>query len=236
MRKTKLFWCLLFIIFFYCGVSCPAYADLYWETEMITKGIPKGMPSNMPAAILKQFNKTITVKNYLTPAASRTEFGNSIMIIDYEAMAILHLNTENKTYRKVDVKMLAKNTAHSEKMPEIKFVPAGETKKIDGYKCKRYTVAIMGTVSEFWLSKDVKELEEFKKLGKKLEKITKTNRAMKQMHPAGMSSLMDGFPVQTGMDMMGIKTTTTLKKINKKKLSRDLFIIPEGYSLMAAPL
>ena len=233
MLKIKPFCCLLLMTLFYCGGSYPAYGDLYWETEVITKGVPKGMPSNMPATLLEQFNKTMIVKNYLTPTASRTESKNTIMIIDYEAMAILHLNTEKKTYRKVDMKMLSENTAHLEKMPEVKFIPTGEAKNIEGYKCKKYTMTIMGTMSEFWLSTDVKELKEFKKLGTKLEKITKTNRVMKQMHAAGMSSIMNGFPVQTVMDMMGIKTTTTLKKIKKKKLSSNLFVIPQGYELMA---
>ena len=232
MLKIKTFCCLLLMTLFYCGGSCPAYGDLYWETQVVTKGIPKGMPSNMPATLLEQFNKTMLVKNYLTPTASRTESENTIMIIDYEAMDIFHLNTEKKTCRKVDMKMLSEDTAQLEKMPEVKFTPTGETKNIEGYECKKYTMTIMGTMSEFWLSKDVKELKEFKKLGKKLEKITKTNRAMKQMHAAGMSSIMNGFPVQTVMDMMGIKTTTTLKKIKKKKLSSDLFIIPEEYELM----
>jgi hypothetical protein len=41
----------------------------------------------------------------------------------------------------------------------------------------------------------------------------------------------EGFPVRTVSNVMGMKSTTTLKKIEKKSLSKDLFKVPDGYTL-----
>jgi len=50
----------------------------------------------------------------------------------------------------------------------------------------------------------------------------------------GMSGISgkEGFPVRTVTDMMGVKSTTTLKTIQKKSLNKNLFKIPEGYKLI----
>ncbi len=47
-----------------------------------------------------------------------------------------------------------------------------------------------------------------------------------------MAGKWDGFPVQTVMKVMGITTTTTLKTIEEKALSKDLFEIPKGYKML----
>jgi hypothetical protein len=40
-----------------------------------------------------------------------------------------------------------------------------------------------------------------------------------------------GFPVKTVNNMMGMTVTTTLKKIEKRLLSKELFKVPAGYKL-----
>jgi hypothetical protein len=50
------------------------------------------------------------------------------------------------------------------------------------------------------------------------------------MNMGGMSG-KEGFPVQTVSNVMGMKTITTLKKIEKKSLSKTLFKVPGGYKL-----
>jgi hypothetical protein len=50
------------------------------------------------------------------------------------------------------------------------------------------------------------------------------------MNMGGMSG-KEGFPVKTVSNVMGMKTTTTLKKIEKKSLSKNLFKVPGGYKL-----
>ena len=42
----------------------------------------------------------------------------------------------------------------------------------------------------------------------------------------------EGFPVKTVDHMMGMKVTTTLQKIEKRSLSKDLFGVPAGYKLI----
>jgi hypothetical protein len=41
----------------------------------------------------------------------------------------------------------------------------------------------------------------------------------------------EGFPVKTESNVMGMKTTTTLKKIEKKSLSKNVFKVPGGYKI-----
>ena len=41
----------------------------------------------------------------------------------------------------------------------------------------------------------------------------------------------EGFPLRTLSNAMGMKSTTILKKIEKKSLSKDPFKVPGGYKL-----
>ncbi len=89
----------------------------------------------------------------------------------------------------------------------------------------------MGAKTEHWVSKDVEGYKEYREIREKIEKKFKNNSSMGKMGMLDISS-EKGFPVKTVTDMMGIKSTTTLKKIQKKSLSKDLFKIPEGYELI----
>lgn len=44
-------------------------------------------------------------------------------------------------------------------------------------------------------------------------------------------SYKEGFPVKTVSNVMGMTTTSTLKKIEKKALSEELFKVPGEYKL-----
>ena len=46
----------------------------------------------------------------------------------------------------------------------------------------------------------------------------------------------EGFPVNTVNKVMGMTTTSTLKKIEKRSLSKDLFKVPGGYKLREVKL
>jgi hypothetical protein len=142
------------------------------------------------------------------------------------------LNATDNTYTKVNLGSVMDSQLGQGVMKGttegLKVAPTGETKKIAGYKCKKYNMTMNGSKSEYWLSKDVKGFKEFSAFGKKMEKMLKKNPDLKQMSLMGK---LDGFPVQTVTNMMGITTTTTLKSIEKKPLTKDLFKIPKGYTL-----
>jgi mannose/fructose/N-acetylgalactosamine-specific phosphotransferase system component IIB len=208
-----------------------AHADLYWETEVVSGGMPEGLPKNLPKQVLDQMMeqfkaKTETTKNYLTSYASRTETGGMIIIMEFDTMTMYQLDPRAKTYTKINI-MSEMGQMAEEMMKDMKVTPTNETKEIAGYKCKKYNVTVMDMKSERWLSKDVKGYKEFKAIN---EKIYKKHPKLRQMNMGGMSG-KEGFPVQTVSNMMGMKTTTTLKKIDKKSLSKNLFKVPGGYKL-----
>jgi hypothetical protein len=239
MKNRKWIWCLPLVIMVFLTFSSMAYGDLYWESEATTAGgttnLPKNLPKQVRDKILAQFKDTSeTVKHYLTSYAARTEQKDHIMIIEFDTMMMYQLNPGNKTYTKVDM-MSMMDDKMGEIAKDIKVTPANETKKIAGYKCKKYDVTVMGVTSEHWLSKKVKGYKEFKKINKKMEKKFKKNPRLRQMSMAGISG-KEGFPVKTVITVMGMTTTTTLKKIEKKSLSKNLFKVPKGYKLVKLPM
>ena len=46
-----------------------------------------------------------------------------------------------------------------------------------------------------------------------------------------MASQLEGFPVKTVMNVMGITSKNTLQRIEKKSLPKDLFEVPKEYKL-----
>ena len=231
MKNRKWMLCLPLALMLFLTFTPMTYADLYWETEVVSGGMPEGLPKNLPKQVLDQMMeqfkaKTETTKNYLTSYASRTETGGMIIIMEFDTMTMYQLDPRAKTYTKINI-MSEMGQMAEEMMKDMKVTPTNETKEIAGYKCKKYNVTVMDMKSERWLSKDVKGYKEFKAIN---EKIFKKNPKLRQMNMGGMSG-KEGFPVQTVTNMMGMKTTTTLKKIEKKSLSKNLFKVPGGYKL-----
>jgi hypothetical protein len=231
MKNRKWMGCLTLALMIFVAFSAMANADLYWESVAETGGIPEGLPENLPKQVrdqmLEQFKtKTETTKNYLTSYASRTETEDMIIIMVFDTMMMYQLDPKAKTYTKVNI-MTEMGQMAGGMAKDMQITPTNETKEIAGYKCKKYNVTVMGMKGEYWLSKDVKGYKEFKAINKK---IYKKNPKLKQMNMAGMSG-EEGFPVRTVSNVMGMKSTTTLKNIEKKSLSKDLFKVPEGYKL-----
>lgn len=229
----------LMIALFLCMIICqPVYADIYWETVTESKGMPQGMPPNMPKEMMKQFNKTETIKNYMSEKALRTESGDTITITDFETMMVYHLNPKDKTCTKIDLKSVANNEKMAGMMKQMqdsmKITPTDESKKIAGYECRKYQTSGMMGEGEHWMSKDVKGYEQYKTLGLKMQTVMgKTPMFANIM---GTFGKMEGFPVQTTMNMMGINTTSTLKQIEEKTLDKNLFKVPDGYKMSDMPM
>jgi len=236
MKNRKFMLSLPLALIFFLTLLPMAYADLYWVSVVKTGGVPKGLPENLPKEVRKQMlaqfkSETDTQKHYLTSYASRTETKQGITIMDFESMAMYQLNPKNKTYTKIDMKSMMQGQMGemAKKMAEdSKTTRTNDTKKIDGYQCRKYIVTIMGSESEYWMSKDVQGYREFEALN---ENMLKKHPEFKQMQMGGFTG-KEGFPIETVTNMMGIKTTTVLEKIEKKSLSKELFKIPSGYKLV----
>jgi hypothetical protein len=68
-------------------------------------------------------------------------------------MTIYQLDPSTKTYVKIDMKEMEKNMGPMAKMhEETKVTATGETKTIEGFKCEKYILTIMGIENLQWLS------------------------------------------------------------------------------------
>jgi len=235
MIKKKQMGYLVFALLIYLVFAPVVYGDLYWESTVETGGAPEGMLKSMPKQIrdqmLDQFKpRTEIVKNYLTSFAIRSEQKDHIMILNYDTLTMYQIDPTKKTYTKVNL-LTAMEQMGQEMSEDMKITATNETKKIAGYICTKYIVTGMGAKTEHWVSKDVKGYKEFRAVTEKMEKKLKKSPSMGKIGMSGISS-KEGFPIRTVTDMMGIKSTTTLKNIQKKSLSKSLFKIPEGYKLV----
>jgi len=226
-RTACIFFLMIFMVFF----SIPVYADLFWQNIQETKDIP-GQPDEVQ-----------TVDHYFTQNASRTEIGNMATIMDFDSMNLYHMDMQAKTYSKIDLNAMgqmagegkdAENFSKMMKqmMGETKIIPTDETRKIAGYDCKKYNLQVMMVQIEYWVTKDISHYKELKEIGEKMAKGFDENPMMQHMNFASHMKQMDGFPVQTiTQNPMGGTTISTLKHIEKKKLSNDLFQVPSDYKL-----
>jgi len=236
MKNRKFLLCLPLVLIFFLTLLPMAYADLCWVSVVKTGGVPKGLPENLPKEVrdqmLAQFKSgTDTQKHYLTSYASRTETKQGITIIDFESMTMYQLNPKNKTYTKIDIMSMLQGQMGemAKKMAEdSKTTRTNDTKKINGYQCRKYIITIMGSESEYWMSKDVEGYREFETLN---EKMLKKHPEFKQMQMGGFTG-KEGFPVETVTNMMGVRTTTALERIETRSLDKELFKIPAGYKLV----
>jgi hypothetical protein len=213
-------------------VSSIAYGELYWESLVVTGGLPEGLPENLPEQVREQMlaqfkSKTETARYYLTSYAYRAETTDGIMIIKFDTMTMYQINPGNKTYSKVDM-MSEMNRGNIKVMTkDIQITPTNEFMEISGYKSRKYYMTVMDFRSEYWLSKEIRGYKEYKAIR---EKTAEGNPRFKQMDVFGIPA-KEGFPVKTVNKVMGMTTTSTLKKIEKRSLSKDLFKVPEGYKL-----
>lgn len=206
------------------------YADLYWEFETESKGV------------LGQADGVDIGKNYYTSRACRIELGDTITIMEFHKGTIYVLNTKDKTYEEMIPQEMPEDMDKDEQefmkkmmegmMKSVEITPTNETKRIGGYKCRKYNMTMMGVNNVYWLSKDVEGYEEFRTISENMAKGFEKNPMLKQTNIMGMMDKLDGFPVKMVNQMPGGGTiTTTLKRIEKKSLSKNLFKIPKGYTL-----
>jgi hypothetical protein len=207
-----------------------ANAELQWESEIVSKGVPG------------QAEGAKIGKYYFAPSGSRFELGNSITIMDFQTGGMYVLDTQEKTYREmipreITEEMDPENREFMKKMVErmmgsVDVTPTDVTKEIAGYKCQKYDLTMMGLKSEYWLSKDVEGYKEFRAISENMAKAFERNPMLKGTNVMGMMDQLDGFPVMTVQRTPGGGTvTTTVRHIEQRPLSKDLFVIPAGYTL-----
>lgn len=182
--------------------------------------------------MLKQFKSTTeTERCYLTSYGFRSEKKGHILIINYDTMTMYQLNPLEKTYTKANMmaEMEGRMGQMAKEMAEdSRTTPTDETNEIAGYHCRKYIVTMMGAENEHWLSKEVEGYEEYTAIG---DKMLQKHPKLGQISMGGFTG-KEGFPVKTVYNMMGMTVTTTLKKIEKRSLSKDLFKVPAGYKLL----
>lgn len=216
----------------YANVAC---ADLYWESVSETKNIPQ------------QPDTSSLVKTYYSLNASRIETDDFTMIIDHDAMMLYRLNPKDKTYTTANMGAMVQGPAGeapaqveqrkkfqqmmASMVNSMEVTPTDEKKSIAGYPCRKVLVKMMMMESDYWVSKDVEGYDELKAISAHVAEKFKDNPMLAQMTQAAMLSKLDGFPVQVVSHMGEGATVTTLKGIEKKPLSADLFKVPADYKL-----
>lgn len=222
------------------GAPAKAAANgIYWESEVTSGGLPENMPVNLPPDVMQQlkeqFNRKNVLKNYLSDEAFRSESSDGITIVDFRTRMIYNLDPVEKTCTRVDITSV--NMGGDQEMAKmvadgIQITPTQETRNIAGYPCRKYLVSMMMTQGEYWASKEVTGYEKMKTFGKKLQEIMALNPMMRQFNVAGLMERIDGFPVSTNMNAMGMTISTILTRIEEKNLDRSLFEIPKDYRVV----
>jgi hypothetical protein len=229
MIIKKWIWILILTFVVFIFLSPMAYADLYWINLVESVNDPDSLPKNLPKQVrermMKEFKATTeTQKCYLTSYGFRTEAEDQIVIIEYDTMIMYLLDPLEKIYIKADMKAEMESMA-AEMIEDSQIKPTDETKKIAGYNCRKYIVTTMDAENEHWLSKEVEGYKEYKAIS---DKILQKNPEWEQLNMVGFSGKY-GFPVKTVNKLMGTTLTTTLQKIEKRSLSKELFKVPAEY-------
>lgn len=229
MKKRTAF--AIFSIFFSLFFTIPVNADLYWQNDQETKGVP-GQPDEIQ-----------TVDHYFSKNASRTEIGNMATIMDFADMTLYHLDIQAKTFSKIDLNAIGQmkeegkdaeafSKMMKQMMGETKIIPTDETQKIAGYNCRKYNMQVMMMQIEYWVTKEIGHYEELKEIGENMAKSFDNNPMLQHMNFAAHMKELDGFPVRTvTQNPMGGTIISTLKHIEKKNLSDELFKVPSDYKL-----
>lgn len=207
-----------------------AFADMYYESEVTTTGAPMG----------KSGPEKTTMKTYNNGENIRIDRGNQVTIIKLIEGKSYELDLEKKTVAEIDLsKMFGGNEQMAKAikemmdsmMKDLKVEKTAETKQINGYNCVKYNIGMMGTVSEYWVTKEVKGYDELKAASYKLAEKFKDNQLIQ--NTVGINSAMekiDGFPIQTHIKMGSIETNTVITKINSDKIDVKMFEIPADYA------
>ncbi len=222
---------------------------LYWEST--TTGGPMG-------------DKGSLSQNYAMPKMFKIVSPTKIMILRMDQEKIYDADPAKKTYSEMTfAEMEAYAKKASDKMAQfqekIKNMPpeqrkqmeslgalmggadkpveikaTGDTKTISGFACTKYVMTRGGKdLSTMWVTKDVAGFDNLRKDWMEFGKRMATLTNMTGLGDAYQK--MDGFPIETDMDMMG-KMTTIVTKVEKKSTPASEFAVPDGYTKTESPM
>lgn len=192
-------------------------AELYVKNETKT-GAFMGQPAK--TTYTEQWygkDKTVTV----TP--------ESKTIVDLVAKKTITIIHQNKTYMEmgagdVEGMMGAMNMTFS-------MVPNGQTKKVGNYNCKGYdfNMNAMGMKMKMVMWATTNLPFDWKAFSKYFYEAMKTQMRGTEKMLQELKK-MEGYPIVTETEMMGMKIVSTVVDINPNKAApADLYSIPAGY-------
>jgi hypothetical protein len=162
------------------------------------------------------------------------------MILDLDAKKLNMVIHSSKTYIETGLP-LDMNKLMPEEMAQmmkgmldgmtISIQPNGQTKKVANWNANGYDlkITVMGIEIKmvFWASKDVPfDWKEYSYLYSEIYKA-QFNVGEKFMEEF---KKVQGFPVETEVDAMGMKATTTTVEISQKKPGAGTYSVPAGYT------
>lgn len=182
-------------------------ADLYSES-VVTGGPGRDAPE--------------TVKIYLSEHGMRSETGDeTAIIINYKDEKFYQLNLKDKTYTEVkfedflkpkseeETKLLEQTQKMLDQMlNSMEVTKTEETQEISGFKCTKYVVTIMGSSSEYWMTKDIPEYDAMLKSFDKFKDVFKKSLVLSTISMGfDMQKKMEGFFIKIINKIMNMEIT-----------------------------
>jgi hypothetical protein len=220
----------------FCCVTQPCLADV-----LITMKIQSD-----PIAELKVAAEEQTTTTWLGENKLREDGGDRSTIIDNDAKKLFILNHSRKSYFAFDIPidLLAKvpeelrlqiEEANFRNKIEVEVTPMDESKEINGYRTKKYSIEVSGAnvlkmTRELWMAEDV---------GFDVEAYKSMMKTMLTAQPIGsewMNKFWDikGFPVrsESSVEVMGqvVHTKEELISVEEKQPAVGTYAPPADYT------
>jgi len=230
-------------------VAGPAFGQgLYWEST--TSGGPLGDKANAS-------------QNFAMPKMFKIVSPTKVMLLRMDQEKVYDVDPAKKTYSEMtfaDMEAYAKKAGDKmaqfkEKIknmpPEqrkqmealgammgseapVEIAATGEKKSVSGFACTKYVMTRGGKeMATMWVTKDVTGFGELRKDWMEFGKRMATLTNMSGLGDAYQK--IDGFPMETEMDIMG-KMTTVVTKVEKRNTPAAEFNVPAGFTKVASQL
>ncbi len=208
--------------------ACPARADLFWETRSVSVHIDS------------QPDGSSIQKYYFTPYAMRVDLGaGQVIIVRYKSMKLYTLDTGKRTWTEINLAGMPEIAGIDQRdlsqmlgsVMGTDVIPTNKYRTIAGYRCREYYVRIAIINGEYWVSRDVAGYRELEAAGEEAGAIAQCNPVFRRIDIPGLVRKLGGFPVRTVNHVLGGTVTSTLTKIEQKRLNPSLFEIPQTYRM-----
>lgn len=176
---------------------------------------------------------------WITDNHVRLQQSKQVLIFDFAKQEIVTLLPEQNTYFNMSFEqtdqLLNISNMFINSGEDAEFVRAQETKYIENWPCYQVKAQDESYKIELWLTEEIDvDRKELLKVYKRLPGMSAFVKFIEQMEEH------KGFPVLTKMEMdvfgMKVRTTVTLKKIERKEVAANLFMPPANYKKVANPL